>query len=148
MEKKFRKGVGAIILNRNDEIIAFNRSDFVDNWQGIEGGMEDGETPLETLYRESFEEIGLERENFKIMKETKDFIKYILPKGSWKGYDGQEKKFYLLKIIGDFNDFKYDNTSEVEFTQYKIVTVAELLDKVPEFKRELYKKVVEEFGLK
>jgi putative (di)nucleoside polyphosphate hydrolase len=147
MEKKFRKGVGAIILNKNSEIIAFNRADFTDNWQGVEGGMEEGETPLETLYRETFEEIGLGKNNFEIVGETKDFLRYSLPNGSWKGYDGQEKKFYLLKIVGSFNDFKYDNTDEIEFTQCKVVTVTELLDKVPKFKKDLYKKVVEEFKL-
>ncbi|MDR0571863.1 MAG: NUDIX domain-containing protein [Rickettsiales bacterium] len=146
---KFRKAVGAIILNKNSEILAFNRADFPDTWQGVEGGIDERETTLEALYRELFEEINLSREKFEIIKETKQFIKYLFNKGGEKfGFVGQEKKFYLVKIIDDFKDFKYDNsTQEVEFIGYKVMTAEALLNKVPPFKKEMYRSVLKEFGL-
>lgn len=39
----------------------FNRSDY-GYWQGIAGGGEDGETPIESAKRESFEEAGILKE--------------------------------------------------------------------------------------
>ncbi|OTY16917.1 NUDIX pyrophosphatase, partial [Bacillus thuringiensis serovar navarrensis] len=40
----------------------FNRSDY-GYWQGIAGGGEDGETPIESAKREAFEEAGITRES-------------------------------------------------------------------------------------
>jgi putative (di)nucleoside polyphosphate hydrolase len=149
-EKKFRRAIGAIVLNKKGKIIAFNRIDFTENWQGIEGGMEENETPLEALYRESFEEVGLSRDKFEIIKETSGFVSYLFPDGKkWRGYDGQEKKFYLLKIIDDFDDFKYDNNPDgAEFRGHIIMDAGQLLDKAPRFKRDMYEKVLREFEIK
>jgi putative (di)nucleoside polyphosphate hydrolase len=146
---KFRKGVGAVILNKNGEILAFSRTDFPDTWQGVEGGIDEGETPIEAICRELLEEINLPREKFEIVKETKHFIKYLFDGDGKKfGFIGQEKKFYLIKIIDDFDDFKYDNDTQcVEFGGYKIMTAEALLAKTPPFKKKMYETVLKEFGL-
>ena len=53
-----------ISLYKTDDSIQYaiiNRSDY-GYWQGIAGGGEDGEIPIETAKREAFEEAGITRE--------------------------------------------------------------------------------------
>ncbi|MEJ9111367.1 NUDIX pyrophosphatase [Bacillus paramobilis] len=50
------------IINEDSiQYAIFNRSDY-GYWQGIAGGGEDGETPIESAKREAFEEAGILRE--------------------------------------------------------------------------------------
>lgn len=141
-----RKGVGAIVLDKDGNIIAFQRSDYRDNWQGPEGGMEENETPLEALKRELNEEIGLNDSNYLILKESKQFFRYSFDK-QFKGFDGQEKKFFLVKLLTEA-DFKFDTKEdEIEFSDFKIVSPQELLQLVPKFKDKMYSDVLKEFDL-
>lgn len=144
-----RKAIGAIILDINDNIITFQRSDFNNTWQEPEGGIDIDETPSEALYRELWEEINLNKDDFTILKETKNFIPYLFSKNNKKkfNFDGQEKKFFLIKLKSDKINFKYNNTDEVEFISHKITTPKELLESVPYFKKNMYKKVLNEFNL-
>ncbi|MBJ8108284.1 MULTISPECIES: NUDIX hydrolase [Bacillus cereus group] len=50
-----------IIIEDSIQYAIFNRSDY-GYWQGIAGGGEDGETPIESAKRESFEEAGILKE--------------------------------------------------------------------------------------
>ncbi|MEQ3592153.1 NUDIX pyrophosphatase [Bacillus albus] len=50
-----------IITEDTIQYAIFNRSDY-GYWQGIAGGGEDGETPIESAKRETFEEAGILRE--------------------------------------------------------------------------------------
>ncbi len=142
----FRRAIGAIVLDKNNNIISFQRTDFPESWQEPEGGIDNEETPIDALYRELYEEININKDDFEIIKETRNFIQYLFPNGQKFGYDGQEKKFFLIKLNKDKN-FKFDNTEEVEFSNYKNMTAEELLNSVPKFKKEIYKTVLEEFGL-
>ncbi|PHG43465.1 NUDIX hydrolase [Bacillus wiedmannii] len=50
-----------IITDDSIQYAIFNRSDY-GYWQGIAGGGEDGETPIESAKREAFEETGIIKE--------------------------------------------------------------------------------------
>ncbi|KXI48543.1 MULTISPECIES: NUDIX hydrolase [Bacillus cereus group] len=50
-----------IITNNSIQYAIFKQSDY-GYWQGIAGGGEDGETPIESAKREAFEEAGIIRE--------------------------------------------------------------------------------------
>ena len=60
--KNYRKNVAAVILSENYpnkfEIFIASRCDIKDAWQFPQGGINEGETPEEALYRELEEEIG------------------------------------------------------------------------------------------
>lgn len=144
---KFRQAIGAIILDKNDNIIVFQRRDYPENWQGPEGGIDEKETVTEALYRELKEEIDLNSDEFDVLIETKEFIRYFFEGGRQKfGFDGQEKKFFLVKLKTD-KIFKFDNTKEIEFSSSKIMKAEDLLKKVPDFKKNMYEKVLKEFKL-
>ena len=151
----YRKGIGAIVVNTKMEMIAFQREDFKNRWQGVEGGIEKKDTPLETLFKETSEEIGLKQEDYTILKETKNFIRYKFPeywtKNSKKGrdgFDGQEKKFFLIQLKNDNYEFNFKSTDEAqEFASSKIVTnMEDFLEEITDFKRDMYVEVLKEFG--
>ena len=147
--QELRKSIGAIILNKNNEIITFQRVDYEDSWQGVEGGIEENETPIDALYREVQEEIGIEKDQYDIIKEHKEFIPYIFPDDVVKniGIKGQQKKFYLIKLKNDVKFNFETNPDGCEFKNYKIVSSEEFLKLTPRFKDKMYKKVFEDFGL-
>ncbi|MDR3078664.1 MAG: NUDIX domain-containing protein [Rickettsiales bacterium] len=147
---RLREAVGAIVLDGNGNVIAFRRADFPENWQGPEGGLEEGETPEEALARELEEEVGLARSQFRVLGRTKTFIPYLFGDGkkSRQDCDGQRKMFFLIKITDPLAQFSYDRVAEeVEFTDHRTVTAPELVELVPQFKRDLYRSVLTEFGL-
>ena len=101
MDKRFsnlplRKGVGVVLLNKNNQIFVARRIDNPkDFWQMPQGGIDKGETPLEAAYRELKEETSIK--SVKIIQEIKDEITYNLPDNLlgiiWKGkYKGQTQK--------------------------------------------------------
>lgn len=143
---KFRKGIGSIILDKNDNVISFKTMEDPKIWESPEGGIDGEESPIETLYRELKEEINLDMKDYDVVAETKDFIPYLHDYWKQFGLDGQEKKFYLVKLKVDKN-FKFDNVKDVEFTEYKITEPQELLLEVSEYKKEMYRRVLKEFKL-
>jgi putative (di)nucleoside polyphosphate hydrolase len=148
----FRKAVGAIILDFDaGGLVVFQRTDFPESWQCPEGGIEVGEAPEEAVVRELEEEIGLRAENFEILKKTRDFIRYDYGKKvTLNGFDGQEKQFFLVRLRKPATEleFKYDSvTEEVEFSNYRVVRKDELVNLLPKFKVDLYRKVLAEFKL-
>ncbi|MDU9800377.1 RNA pyrophosphohydrolase, partial [Helicobacter pylori] len=60
--KKYRPNVAAIIMSPDYpnacEVFIAERIDIEGAWQFPQGGIDEGETPLEALYRELLEEIG------------------------------------------------------------------------------------------
>lgn len=144
-----RRGIGAIVLDKDSNIIAFQRKDSPENWQSLEGGIDGDETPVQALSRELKEEIDINKEDYDILSETKDFITYIFPKNIEKTipYAGQTKKFFLIKLKKEIAfDFEASE-EEAEFINYKIVEASELISLVPQFKKATYLQVLKEFKL-
>ena len=150
MTLKFRQAVGILILNTKNKIIAFQRSDFPESWQAPEGGIDNNETPQEAMKREVYEEIGLKKEDYTILKQGSESFTYLFKDGKENhfGFDGQAKLFFLIKLNKEVQ-FQYDiMKEEIEFCDYKVLENAEeLLKLVPEFKKELYKNVLNDFKL-
>lgn len=77
-------------LNDSIEVLIGKRSD--DGvWQGISGGGEDAETPLEAARRELFEEAGLIGKSWFQLDS-----KVMLPKVFYKGHEEWDKEIYVI----------------------------------------------------
>ena len=73
--KSYRKGVGIIIVNSDLQFFLGKRIG-ADAWQFPQGGIDEGETPEEALYRELYEETGLERDKIEILDKSKKWLVY------------------------------------------------------------------------
>ena len=62
----YRPNVGIMLSNGKGQLLWARRIKSVDSWQFPQGGIKSGETPEEALYRELYEEIGLNAKDVKI----------------------------------------------------------------------------------
>ncbi|MEQ9639637.1 MAG: RNA pyrophosphohydrolase [Alphaproteobacteria bacterium] len=147
-ERPYRKGVGIVLLNRDDLVFVGMRVDqTVAAWQLPQGGIDDGEDPRAAAIRELAEETGVERAE--PIAESRGWLSYDLPPDLadkvWKGrYRGQAQKWYAMRFLGTEDDIRLD-AHEQEFSAWKWAPMVALPDLIVPFKRPLYEQVVAEF---
>lgn len=146
----YRPCVGLMIVSRDGRIFAGQRLDSPGPaWQMPQGGIDDGEEPRAAALRELWEETGITADKVEIVAETKDWIPYDLPHHLiprlWKGrYRGQKQRWFLLRFLGEDDDI--DITSgHPEFSRWTWLPPEVLLEKIVPFKRDTYRRVIEEF---
>ena len=146
----YRPCVGLVILNHEGQIFAGQRIDnAMDAWQMPQGGIDDGETPVEAALRELTEETGIQPDHVKVLRESTEWHAYDLPRHLisrlWKGrYRGQTQRWFILRFDGDDSEIRID-TDEPEFRSWAWMGEAELLSKIVPFKRGTYVRVFSEF---
>jgi len=149
MTKKYRKCVGMMILNSNNEILVGRRIDHPSGfWQMPQGGIDENEDPEEAVWREMLEEIGTN--NAKIIKISDQWIKYEIPEKTlktlpWgKKYIGQQQKWFAFRFAGQDKEINV-GTENPEFSEWKWAKINSIIDNIVPFKRHVYSKVLEEF---
>jgi len=148
-KKSYRPNVAAVILSSKYpdrcEFFIAHRSDIRNAWQFPQGGIDEGETPQEALYRELLEEIGCN--DIEILGEFPEWITYDFPstaKGKQYPFDGQTQKYFLVRLKEESKIDLY--AFEIpEFKEYEFVEYEELFNKVTYFKRRVYRRVIDYF---
>ena len=136
-KKNFRPNVAAIILSskypQKCEIFIASRIDISNAWQFPQGGIDDGESIKEALFRELEEEIGTR--DVEIIAEYPTWVSYEFPPiiaQKMYPYDGQKQKYYLVKLK---KGAKINiNTETPEFSEYKFVSSKEIYETCKELK--------------
>ena len=146
--KRYRPNVAAVILSSNYpmkcEFLIARREDIKDVWQFPQGGIDEGESAKEALFRELKEEIGTDK--IEILAKYPEELKYDFPKTIAKRmypFDGQSQTYYLVRLK-ESAKIKLD-TKHPEFDDYKFVKRKEIFDIVTYFKRPVYQKVLNYF---
>lgn len=75
----FRANVGIILANTEGQVLWTKRVG-QDSWQFPQGGIDKGETPLNAMYRELYEEVGLCPHHVEMLGVTHDWLRYRLPR--------------------------------------------------------------------
>lgn len=150
-ELPYRPCVGLVILNRDGLIFAGRRIDNqAEAWQMPQGGIDEGETPREAALRELGEETGLRPEHVEILSESADWIPYDLPEPLmgklWGGrYRGQTQKWFIARLTAPDSAIDIE-TEEPEFSEWRWMDAPALMQAIVPFKRDVYQKVLSEFG--
>ena len=74
----YRPNVGIILANQRDEVF-WGKRVHQHAWQFPQGGIQQGETPLQAMFRELEEEIGLQRDHVRILGRTREWLRYDVP---------------------------------------------------------------------
>lgn len=144
MQKKYRPNVAMLILNAKGQILACERSDIPGAWQIPQGGIDPGEIPEQAMWRELEEEIGISKEQARILGKLPNPILYDWPEHLYsRGFHGQEQHYFLLRL--DENTKITLDTEHAEFASTRWLTKNEFLSLVEGFKKEAYKRAIGEF---
>ena len=89
----YRPNVGIILCNRRNEVF-WGKRVREHSWQFPQGGIKYGEAPVQAMYRELQEEVGLLPDHVKILGRTSNWLRYEVPNNwirqDWRGnYRGQ-----------------------------------------------------------
>jgi len=151
MEEKFRnlplrKGVGIILINKENKVFVAKRIDNPKNfWQMPQGGVDKGENLLSAAYRELEEETSVKK--VELIQEIDGMTDYELPQHLlgiiWKGkYRGQKQKWFLMRYLGEDSEINI-KTNKPEFLDWKWIELDEITEVVVDFKLHVYKELKE-----
>jgi len=159
-DKPYRPNVGIALFNAQGRVLIAKR--FKDDgpeiiypgfeWQMPQGGIDAEEDPRPAAERELYEETGVTSVSY--LGETPDWLTYDFP--PYDGpphrlakFRGQRQKWFAFRFLGNEREIivaDVRNDQEPEFDAWRW----ERLERVPElvvpFRREVYARVVQEFG--
>ncbi len=147
----FRPNVGIVLTNDQGQLLWARRVGGQDAWQFPQGGIHDGESPEQALYRELHEEVGLTRADVELLACTRGWLRYRLPSrlvrhNSQPLCVGQKQKWYLLRLKSPESRICLENGGRAEFDDYSWVSYWFPLARVVAFKREVYRRALKELS--
>ncbi len=150
----FRPNVGMILCNSKGQVLWAKRIGH-NAWQFPQGGIAEGETPEEALYRELGEEVGLQPEHVTILGQTSGWLHYRLPQRYIRQDEpagtvciGQKQKWFLLQVLADDSQIRLDASTPPEFDHWTWVSYWYPLSEVVSFKKDVYRKALLELAPK
>jgi putative (di)nucleoside polyphosphate hydrolase len=147
----FRPNVGIVLSNNLGQVLWARRIGGHDAWQFPQGGINENESVEEALFRELFEEVGLEADHVEILARTDGWLRYRLPRrlrrhNSSPGFQGQKQKWFLLRMLGDDAMVQMDSSDKPEFDSWRWVSYWYPLGEVVAFKRDVYRCALKELA--
>ena len=146
----YRPNVGIILCNDRGRLLWARRIG-QDAWQFPQGGIRRDETPLEALFRELNEELGLKPEHVEVMGNTRGWLRYRLPRRYVRQNDkpvciGQKQVWFLLRLLGDDADVCLSLSARPEFDHWRWVSYWYPVRNVVPFKRRVYVRALRELA--
>lgn len=138
----YRANVGIILCNQSGQVMWAKRIG-QDAWQFPQGGISSGETPVDAMYRELWEETGLVDEDVDVLASTNSWLRYKLPKrlirkNSLPRCIGQKQIWYLLQFRTSEEKVDLSASGKPEFDHWKWVDFWHPVENVVFFKRRVY----------
>ena len=142
-----RKGVGIVLLNKENKVFVAKRIDNPKNfWQMPQGGVDGSENYYEAALRELKEETSIV--SVELIKEIDKKLTYILPNHLigiiWKGrFKGQIQKWFVMRFVGNDSEINI-HTKKPEFLDWKWIDLKDLTKIAVSFKLDVYKNLKQE----
>lgn len=155
----YRPCVGVALVNREGRVFVGHRKRRRDGerldthaWQMPQGGVDDGEAPLEAAKRELWEETNVR--SVELIAELPEWQSYDLPeeaRGRWAGrYRGQTQKWFLFRFLGTDSEIDVHHPAGgqhgAEFEDWRWERFERLPELVIPFKRPVYETVAAAFA--
>ncbi len=146
----YRANVGIVIVNTEGKVF-FGKRIGQQAWQFPQGGIDEGESPEQAMYRELFEEVGLRPDAVEVVARTSDWLKYDIPqhlirKRSFPRCIGQKQVWFLLRMLASDEAISLYENDSVEFDAWAWVDYWYPHTQVIDFKQEVYKRALEELS--
>jgi putative (di)nucleoside polyphosphate hydrolase len=153
----YRPNVGIILANDRNEVF-WGKRVHQHAWQFPQGGINAGESPVQAMFRELTEEVGLLREHVRILGRTRNWLRYEVPAqwmrrsrhadsdgtGGRTAYRGQKQIWFLLRMVGRDCDVRLRASDHPEFDAWRWHDYWVPLEGVIDFKREVYRQALTE----
>lgn len=146
----FRANVGIVLLNDAGRVF-WGRRVGMDGWQFPQGGIKEDETPEQAMYRELWEEVGLEAEHVEILAATRRWLRYRLPR-RFVRYNqhpvciGQKQLWFMLRLTADEACLNVERTDNPEFDDWCWLDYWDPIDRIVAFKRNVYRRALDELA--
>lgn len=146
----YRHNVGIVLSNVFGQVLWAKRIG-MDAWQFPQGGIQRNERPEDAMYRELGEELGLVPDDVRIMASTKNWLRYQLPKRFIRHHSepvciGQKQIWFMLLLTADDSKVNLSCSPKPEFDHWMWVNYWKPVRDVVAFKRDVYKKALEELA--
>ncbi len=142
----FRANVGIVLAQASGAVFLGGRVGGR-GWQFPQGGINRGERVEDALFRELWEEVGLERRDVEVLGSTRGWLRYRLPRQYVRDRCiGQKQRWYLLKLVGDDSRLRFDATAQPEFDRWRWAEFWTPVREVVYFKRRVYVRALHELG--
>ena len=149
----YRPNVGAVLFNRAGKCFVGRRIDMPPGndhvWQFPQGGIDQGESPHQALWRELAEEVGTT--NAEILGECPDELTYDLPPHLLTTlfggrFRGQRQLWFALRFLGADSEIDIASSPHAEFSAWRWVALADAPSMAIDFKRPIYEHLAQEFA--
>ena len=149
-DEGFRANVGIILAN-DEQRLFWARRVGRRGWQFPQGGIRPGEEPEDAMFRELQEEIGLGRDDVDVVAQTRDWLRYRLPRRYMRTNSrplcvGQKQRWFLLRLAGPEEHVRFDRSDKPEFDKFRWVDFWYPPKQVIFFKQKVYRRALTELG--
>lgn len=147
----YRANVGIVIVNDAGKVF-FGKRIGQQAWQFPQGGIDEGETPEQAMYRELYEEVGLRPDAVKFIARTEDWLRYDIPekllrKRSSPRCIGQKQIWFLLKMCAADDAISLYENDPAEFDAWEWVDYWYPHTQVIDFKQGVYEQALKELSV-
>ncbi|MCK5717090.1 MAG: RNA pyrophosphohydrolase [Thiomargarita sp.] len=144
----YRMNVGIILTNLKRQVLWAKRIK-QNAWQFPQGGIKAHETPMRAMYRELYEELGLNSKHVEVLGMTHRWLRYRLPSHLIRHYQrplciGQKQVWYMLRLSSPENIITMNATEHPEFDKWQWVEYWHPLNEVIYFKKNVYEQALKE----
>lgn len=152
----YRLNAGVVLFNRDGQVWIGRRADHPEGagqiWQMPQGGIDDGEEPVDAAIRELYEETNVS--SISLLTAAPDWVQYDLPDEALgialKGrYRGQKQKWFAALFEGEDAEIDIHQPGggqhNAEFADWRWENLEKLPELVVPFKREVYLQLVAYF---
>jgi len=150
----YRPNIGIVLMNRFGKVLWARRASR-DGWQFPQGGVKRDETLDEALFRELYEEVGLEDRHVNMLAHTSRWLRYDLPSTYLKRsrrrrgagrFRGQKQIWCLLALVGDDSEVCLSASEKPEFDKWIWADWWFAVQQIVDFKRPVYESVWRELN--